>query len=547
MSYQNPQIPNQNIPPGPMLVGTQYQQQQQQQQQHNQTQHQPMSNNLPNGPMSPTYSTGLKQQYLPPQIHTNGLDHSRTVSPAMNQPLNAAYLPPTQPMSTTIQRSNLYGTSNVAATVAATTPTIIGAVAAGVKPISLPPQSQPITNQQIPAPMAPTRSTAAPQQPPSISSQSITTTAAAPALNASTTAPAPINNMNYYQSQPALIAKPAATVTSHPAPPPPTINTSTSTPNTINRITSNLQNVHLNNGNGILSPTNTHQQQPSLYNNQTAGSQSPQANLANRLTNGNSMQSQLSPTIPGYNNITGNMMPPKSVAASNVAPPTTHGLVKNPNQTVMGGLQQPPPTMPPPQFNGTSPAPPVSVPSQQQHPVQPPPQTQPQIQPQQMQFKNVATSNSTIGKRPLYPTTTTMYPTQPPQQQQLQQQQQQPLQQQQQQQHYQPPPMPNQQHQFNNTNTTNIAYNQYQTPPMPQNYPTPAMQPTPTYNNSAYSQPAPPQPYGNNVVQRGFDSMWGHNTIDLMQHRHILPPVPVEPPKISLEHQFYESVNCSPE
>lgn len=49
------------------------------------------------------------------------------------------------------------------------------------------------------------------------------------------------------------------------------------------------------------------------------------------------------------------------------------------------------------------------------------------------------------------------------------------------------------------------------------------------------------------MIGRGFDSMWGHNTIDLMQHRHILPTLPVEPPKISLDHQFYESVNCSPE
>lgn len=63
-----------------------------------------------------------------------------------------------------------------------------------------------------------------------------------------------------------------------------------------------------------------------------------------------------------------------------------------------------------------------------------------------------------------------------------------------------------------------------------------------------YHQPQQSQPNNaNNVVARGFDSMWGHNTIDLMQYRHVLPTLPVEPPKISLEHQFYESVNCSPE
>lgn len=444
MSYQNPQISTQNIPPIPL--GSR----------------QPMSNNLPNG------STGLKQQYLPPTFHTNGLDNPRIVnqSLAINQSLNSAYLP--QTTSTSIQQPNMYTTSNVSAT-------------AAPSPLQL--QSQVQSNQQIP------------------SSQPITTTSA--------------SNMNYYQS----IAKPA-TLASQQQPSPPTHNPSTFTPNTLNfdRITSNLQNINintLNNGNGVIST------QHPVYN-QTAGSHSPQA-MTNRLTNGNSANStqmQPSPTIPGP-------MPAKSVALSNVVPPllqqSVHGLQKGSNQVASDGLQQQQPQQQfmPLQFNGTSSTP--GVPNKFPPPMIQQQQQYPQHQCQQaVQFvSNASISNSTIGKRPLYPA----QPPPPPsalhqQQQQLHQQQQQSP----------------QQHQIN-TSTTNkptMPYNQYQTPPMP----------TQSIQSPTGAQPAV---YQNNVVQRGFDSMWGHNTIDLMQHRHILPPIPVEPPKISLEHQFYESVNCSPE
>lgn len=49
------------------------------------------------------------------------------------------------------------------------------------------------------------------------------------------------------------------------------------------------------------------------------------------------------------------------------------------------------------------------------------------------------------------------------------------------------------------------------------------------------------------VTQSGFSKLWGQETVDLMQNRHILPPEPVQPPTIKLNNQFYESVNCSPE
>lgn len=432
MSYQNQQIPSQQ---SPVVVAGQQQQS-----------HGPSVNNFPNGPM---YPAGLKQQYLPPQIKTNGLDNTRNVSSAsLNQPLNAAHLPPT---SSSIQGPNMY-------TSGAGVPNAINS-----KPPSFAPPilSQAVT-QSKPS-LAPTNS---------LSSQS---------------------TMNYYQTPP--VAK-----SSVPMAPMVTI------PNTqsVDKLTSNLQNMHLNNGNGIQRQT-----QPTQFN-QIPGGYSPQI-TANRLTNGNTTQLQPSPTILGATNV-----PPKSITPNVAPPPFTSTFVGQANQIplIPQHIQQQPTPQATPHFNGLPGSGPISnkYPPMNQQPVQPP---QPQMQPQ-IQFKSATpvpnlASNSTIGKRPLYPTT--------------QQQQQ--------------PPLMN--------NATNSAYNQYQQqPPTPQNYPQ-TMPPVPQ-NNQPYGQQQPQQPqYGNSVIQRGFDSMWGHNTVDLMQNRHILPTSPVEPPKITLEHQFYESVNCSPE
>lgn len=64
------------------------------------------------------------------------------------------------------------------------------------------------------------------------------------------------------------------------------------------------------------------------------------------------------------------------------------------------------------------------------------------------------------------------------------------------------------------------------------------------YQNNKQSQ-YPLNPMG--VTQQGFNKMWGHETVDLMQQRHILPTTKTVPPSIELGHEFYESVNCSPE
>lgn len=49
------------------------------------------------------------------------------------------------------------------------------------------------------------------------------------------------------------------------------------------------------------------------------------------------------------------------------------------------------------------------------------------------------------------------------------------------------------------------------------------------------------------VVQQGFNRIWGRETVDLMQHRHILPQTKVLPPTVKLNHQFQEAVNCNSE
>lgn len=67
------------------------------------------------------------------------------------------------------------------------------------------------------------------------------------------------------------------------------------------------------------------------------------------------------------------------------------------------------------------------------------------------------------------------------------------------------------------------------------------------YQNFPQQQPQQQQqfPHPGSVVAQGFNRMWGNETIDLMQHRHILPPTKVLPPPIKLNHQFHEATNCS--
>lgn len=49
------------------------------------------------------------------------------------------------------------------------------------------------------------------------------------------------------------------------------------------------------------------------------------------------------------------------------------------------------------------------------------------------------------------------------------------------------------------------------------------------------------------VLNSGFNAMWNQHSIDLLQNRNILPAEKIEAPKIKLQQEELESINCSPE
>lgn len=180
------------------------------------------------------------------------------------------------------------------------------------------------------------------------------------------------------------------------------------------------------------------------------------------------------------------------------------------NQMTMGGIPPPVQRMngPPPVQNQSQSAPrPNMLPQQQFQPQQQipiPNQTPGQYiplnpQPQQYAQQNQQQQQAPVGlnKRPMYPQQ------QPPQQQQPQ----------------------NQQPSFQQ------QYNQYPGQTLDTNF-----------NNGGqlqYQQQS--------SVKAGMNTLWGNETIDLMQNRHLLPTTGVKPPPIVLNHQFHESVNCNPD
>lgn len=133
--------------------------------------------------------------------------------------------------------------------------------------------------------------------------------------------------------------------------------------------------------------------------------------------------------------------------------------------------------------------------------------------------------SSNMAKRPMYPAQSAAQPPMP--QQNFPQQQQQP-----------------QVQGFNNYPGAQIPPQQpMQQQPQPgnlqyQNFPQQQQQQQPQPQPQAY-------PPGGGIVGQGFSRMWGNETMDLMQHRHILPPTKVLPPVVKLNHQFHEATNCS--
>lgn len=149
----------------------------------------------------------------------------------------------------------------------------------------------------------------------------------------------------------------------------------------------------------------------------------------------------------------------------------------------------------------------------------------------------VTSATSAIGKRPLYPSQT-MPPMPTPQQTNSyypnQQQQQPPMQGMQQNQQFQQP------HQHSHLPHQHHHHHQQQQVQQQQQLQQP-------YGANYQQQPQQQDPQYNNVVRSGFNRLWGNNTVDLLQNRHILPVEKVRPPPIHLNHPFQEAVNCNPE
>ncbi|XP_058054708.1 protein transport protein Sec24A [Anopheles bellator] len=67
---------------------------------------------------------------------------------------------------------------------------------------------------------------------------------------------------------------------------------------------------------------------------------------------------------------------------------------------------------------------------------------------------------------------------------------------------------------------------------------------------TGYGTPAStayPGDVSSNVVRGGFNRLWGNNSVDLLQNRHILPTDRVRPPPIHLVNPFQDSINCNPD
>ncbi|XP_053967300.1 protein transport protein Sec24A [Anastrepha ludens] len=157
------------------------------------------------------------------------------------------------------------------------------------------------------------------------------------------------------------------------------------------------------------------------------------------------------------------------------------------------------------------------------------------VQQQQNQLNNNTQQQMSVQRKPMYPTGPPPMLANAQQQQQQQQLTQQPYAQAYQQQ--------NQPGLFNGQPST--APLQYQSQPYMQQQPQiqtqqfPQQQNFPLPSGGAYNQQM-------SVTQAGFSRLWGQDTIDLMQNRHILTPATLSPPRIVLNNQFHESINCSP-
>lgn len=276
---------------------------------------------------------------------------------------------------------------------------------------------------------------------------------------------------------------------------------------------------------GVASPLNasTPNQSPvAPVSNVTAGMQQMNIRgqqppmMGSSLVNGPSNVPPQFPKVVGLPTAAPGMMPPamnnnfpgQMPPVQQQGPP---GMQQQQQQYVNGNITPVGNRMGGPQVNGNQMPGMPPLMNQVPNPVVSQQQQRPPMMPPQQPFQSQAPPNAApngptpMNKRP-------MYPQQPPPQQQPQ---------------YNPAmtPMPQQQQQQQQPQQTN--FNGYQN-----------------------QQPADRLQYQNqqpNVVQGGFNRIWGQDTIDLLQNRRILPMEKVAPPPIKLNHQFHEAVNCSPD
>lgn len=239
-----------------------------------------------------------------------------------------------------------------------------------------------------------------------------------------------------------------------------------------------------------------------------------QPNNMNRLNSAAPIQQQISPQ--NFSNTS----PPVNQFSPNA---NMYGINNNPAPPPLSASQHPlPPSMQKPTPNFAPP--PTSQQYQQppttQHFQQPPTSQQIQPPPTSQQFQQPPTLQQTQQpsnlRKPMYPPSNARPPVS---------QQQTPV--------YGTQPQPQQQQQ------SFSSPSQYQSQPQ-----SPA-----TFNGYPNSGQLQYQGVYNqmSVAQQGFSKLWGQDSVDLMQQRHILPTERVQPPPIQLNNQFYEAVNCSPE
>ncbi|CAD7015448.1 unnamed protein product [Ceratitis capitata] len=265
------------------------------------------------------------------------------------------------------------------------------------------------------------------------------------------------------------------------------------------------------------------------------------------------------PTAPTVNTSHSQTAPTQTLNSTAGVPPTSTQYPLPPaSNAAMFGTSRAPPLVTNASLGGQQQALPVSnanyTPGSTTGATQPPLPTASVAQ-QQNQLNNNTQQQSSTQRRPMYPTGP-MPPmpgtalAQPQQQQQAQQPYGQVYQQPQQQQQQQQPPQP-QPGLFNGQpNTAPLQYQSqpYMQQPSPQqvlqkHYPPQQQQQQqqqnyPTPSGDAYNQQM-------SVTQAGFSRLWGQDTIDLMQNRHILSPATLQPPRIVLNNQFHESINCN--